>query len=193
MRSRAASAAFVPEAKSHGSSTRPGGVSERACGSSAREMRKVSFARHVQPVFDDHEPAGHPRTGQGDARRCGQPAVVAGHLPRSASARCIDRFGRRARAGARTLGHAVARLRAGWPQGRSRRHQRAQHRQPALASVACASLAMPRSVHVLQRKRSPGRRKSEPIWFALDSTRPLAFFAGIWTRWTCIRKTARAW
>jgi putative SOS response-associated peptidase YedK len=27
-----------------------------------------------------------------------------------------------------------------------------------------------------------------PVWFALDETRPLAFFAGIWTKWTSIRK-----
>lgn len=28
-----------------------------------------------------------------------------------------------------------------------------------------------------------------PIWFALDETRPLAFFAGIWTpKWTSVRK-----
>jgi len=27
-----------------------------------------------------------------------------------------------------------------------------------------------------------------PIWFALDETRPLAFLAGIWTRWTSVRK-----
>ncbi len=26
------------------------------------------------------------------------------------------------------------------------------------------------------------------VWFALDETRPLAFFAGIWTCWTSIRK-----
>jgi putative SOS response-associated peptidase YedK len=26
------------------------------------------------------------------------------------------------------------------------------------------------------------------IWFALDETRPLAVFAGIWTNWTCVRK-----
>jgi putative SOS response-associated peptidase YedK len=31
-----------------------------------------------------------------------------------------------------------------------------------------------------------GRRP--PVWFALDADRPLAFFAGIWTRWTSIRK-----
>jgi putative SOS response-associated peptidase YedK len=27
-----------------------------------------------------------------------------------------------------------------------------------------------------------------PVWFALDETRPLACFAGIWTGWTSVRK-----
>lgn len=27
-----------------------------------------------------------------------------------------------------------------------------------------------------------------PVWFALDESRPLAFFAGIWTKWTSVRK-----
>ena len=27
-----------------------------------------------------------------------------------------------------------------------------------------------------------------PVWFALDESRPLAFFAGVWTRWTSVRK-----
>jgi putative SOS response-associated peptidase YedK len=31
-------------------------------------------------------------------------------------------------------------------------------------------------------------RLRPPVWFALDATRPLAFFAGIWTRWTSVRK-----
>ncbi|WP_174243256.1 SOS response-associated peptidase [Beijerinckia sp. L45] len=31
-----------------------------------------------------------------------------------------------------------------------------------------------------------GRRP--PVWFAFDETRPLAFFAGIWTPWTSVRK-----
>ena len=30
--------------------------------------------------------------------------------------------------------------------------------------------------------------KRPPIWFALDDSRPLACFAGIWTRWTSVRK-----
>lgn len=32
--------------------------------------------------------------------------------------------------------------------------------------------------------------KSEPVWFALDESRPLAFFAGIWTEWTSTRKVS---
>ena len=30
--------------------------------------------------------------------------------------------------------------------------------------------------------------KKRPVWFALDDSRPLAAFAGIWTRWTSVRK-----
>ena len=30
--------------------------------------------------------------------------------------------------------------------------------------------------------------KRPPVWFAFDETRPLAFFAGVWTRWTSVRK-----
>ena len=28
----------------------------------------------------------------------------------------------------------------------------------------------------------------QPIWFAFDEVRPLACFAGIWARWTSVRK-----
>src|SRR5581483_9716017 len=28
----------------------------------------------------------------------------------------------------------------------------------------------------------------QPVWFALHDDRPQAFFAGIWTPWTCVRK-----
>jgi putative SOS response-associated peptidase YedK len=30
--------------------------------------------------------------------------------------------------------------------------------------------------------------RTPPVCFAFDETRPLAFFAGIWTRWTSVRK-----
>ncbi len=38
-----------------------------------------------------------------------------------------------------------------------------------------------------ENELAPGGSK-QPIWFALSDDRPLAFFAGIWTRWTSVRK-----
>lgn len=35
--------------------------------------------------------------------------------------------------------------------------------------------------------KQPGKA-AEPVWFALDESRPVAFFAGIWTQWTSVRK-----
>lgn len=33
----------------------------------------------------------------------------------------------------------------------------------------------------------------KPIWFALSDERPLAFFAGVWTPWGCVRKIKTGW
>ena len=30
--------------------------------------------------------------------------------------------------------------------------------------------------------------KKQPVWFAADESRPIMFFAGIWTNWTSVRK-----
>jgi putative SOS response-associated peptidase YedK len=38
-----------------------------------------------------------------------------------------------------------------------------------------------------ENERLPDGRRP-PVWFAFDDTRPLACFAGIWTRWTSVRK-----
>jgi putative SOS response-associated peptidase YedK len=38
-----------------------------------------------------------------------------------------------------------------------------------------------------ENELTPGGSK-QPMWFAFDEDRPLAFFAGIWTRWTSVRK-----
>jgi putative SOS response-associated peptidase YedK len=34
----------------------------------------------------------------------------------------------------------------------------------------------------------PGAPRNSPVWFALDEERPLAFFAGLHTAWTSVRK-----
>lgn len=33
----------------------------------------------------------------------------------------------------------------------------------------------------------------KPVWFALDESEPLAFFAGIWTPYACVRKIRTGW
>ena len=38
-----------------------------------------------------------------------------------------------------------------------------------------------------ENELTPGGSK-QPIWFAFEEDRPIAFFAGIWTRWTSVRK-----
>ena len=38
-----------------------------------------------------------------------------------------------------------------------------------------------------ENELSPGGSR-QPIWFAMGEERPLAFFAGLWTRWSSIRK-----
>ena len=47
---------------------------------------------------------------------------------------------------------------------------------------------MPRPVHQLLGERALAGGTRQPIWFAFDEERPPAFFAGIWTRWTSVRK-----
>lgn len=33
----------------------------------------------------------------------------------------------------------------------------------------------------------------QPVWFSLSEDRPLAFFAGVWTPWGCVRKIKTGW
>ena len=44
------------------------------------------------------------------------------------------------------------------------------------------------AVHELRRDEALPDGRKPPVWFAFDETRPLAFFAGLWTRWTSVRK-----
>jgi putative SOS response-associated peptidase YedK len=37
------------------------------------------------------------------------------------------------------------------------------------------------------------RRTRKNIWFALDESRPLAFFAGVWTPHACVRAKSKGW
>ncbi|MDE3175018.1 MAG: SOS response-associated peptidase family protein [Pseudomonadota bacterium] len=43
-------------------------------------------------------------------------------------------------------------------------------------------------VHVVSENEALQDGSRSPVWFALDDSRTLSFFAGIWTRWTLVRK-----
>ena len=45
-----------------------------------------------------------------------------------------------------------------------------------------------RPVHQLCENELQPDGSRPPVWFALNESRPLAFFAGIWTKWTSVRK-----
>lgn len=88
---------------------------------------------------------------------------------------------RRSRACDGSVGNAVASAGAERKNG-SRRHKYSQRLKSTLAG-----LARHRAVHVLCRVRHR-RGKMMQTWFAVDETRPLLCFAGLWTTLTSGRK-----
>ncbi len=54
--------------------------------------------------------------------------------------------------------------------------------------MAGRGIALRGALHQLLRERAPPDGSKPPVWFALSEERPLAVFAGIWTRWTSVRK-----
>ena len=54
-----------------------------------------------------------------------------------------------------------------------------------LTTCVCPTSVCPRTQ---TRRDDLALRGRPPVWFALDESRSLAFFAGIWTRWTSVRK-----
>jgi putative SOS response-associated peptidase YedK len=77
------------------------------------------------------------------------------------------------------MGHALSGICAQGPEDGSGRHQRAERQLAALAALAGTRFTLPRTLPQGDKR---------PVWFALGEERPLAFFAGIWTRWTSVRK-----
>ena len=121
--------------------------------------------------------------------------VIAHSPPSQACRRCPASIPTTARRSSATERKAAS---SSWRAGACRRrrlkgkktdrgHERAQlsRRTGGAGSVLstdawCRSRASPRTM-------LPDGSKP-PVWFALDETRPLAFFAGLWTTWTSVRK-----
>jgi hypothetical protein len=72
--------------------------------------------------------------------------------------------------------------------GNQARTHRPQRQIPALTTLARHREPVRRAIHEHFRERTLARRHATAGVVALDETRPLAFFAGIWTRWTSVRK-----
>ena len=143
--------------------------------------------RHVQPLLLYQGPGRDPRARPRDGRPDRQHAAFAGHLPRLFGAHRA-KLGRGPGTHHGALGNAVARLCTEGAQLRFRRHQRSQHDLTALAPVARRREPVPGALHELFRERGPARWPAAACRFAFDESRPIAFFAGIWTRWTSVRK-----
>ena len=141
----------------------------------------------MQSVLPDQGPAGDPGVVARHARPHRQHAAPARNLSRLLGA---DRSqsARRSRADDGQVGDALAKICVDRQEFRSRRHERSQRRFSPLAALAFdraplrgAFTSFSENAHVPDGTRPP-------VWFALDETRPLAFFAGIWTPWTSVRK-----
>jgi putative SOS response-associated peptidase YedK len=85
------------------------------------------------------------------------------------------------------VGNAIAPLCAEGQEFRSRRHECSQRQFSSLAALARDRKPLRSAVHFAQHEKLPDGTRP-PVWFALHETRPLDFFAGIWTRWTSVRK-----
>jgi hypothetical protein len=93
----------------------------------------------------------------------------------------------RRRDGADALGHA-----ASTQDRRAAGHQHPRYVVAALARLAEAGEPLPRAGEQLRRVRpepNPETKKKDVVWFALDESRPLLCFAGIWTEFRGDRGT----
>ena len=144
--------------------------------------------RHVQSLQHHQGPTGYPRPRRGHARPHGQPADAARRLSRLFRSDRPHRGGRRARTRHGALGHAVAGLRYRRQEDRSWRHHirnvKSSHWRRWLGVES--RCIVPFTSFAENEVLPDGSRP--PVWFAFDDSRPLAFFAGIWTRWTSVRK-----
>jgi putative SOS response-associated peptidase YedK len=86
------------------------------------------------------------------------------------------------------VGHAVT---AGRPERPQLGFGRDQHPQRQITALAALARRRTRCVvpftSFSENEALPDGRKP-PVWFAFDETRLLAFFAGLWTNWTSVRR-----
>jgi hypothetical protein len=141
----------------------------------------------VQSLFGDEGPAGNPRIGGRHARPDRQSATAVRDLPGLCRPDC-PKPTRGSRADDGAVGDALAPPCAEGQELRSGCHQCPYCQIPALAALARNREPLHRALDGFSENEVRPDGSRPPVWFAFDETRPLAFFAGIWTRWTSVRK-----
>ena len=138
-------------------------------------------------LLADEGPASDPGVVARHERLNGQHAAPARNLSRLLGANG-PQSARRERVDHGQVGDALARLCIAGQEVRSGHHQRPQCQIPALATLARHREPVPVPFTNFSENEHLPDGTRPPVWFALDETRSLAFFAGIWTRWTWVRK-----
>ena len=141
----------------------------------------------MQLIFGDEGPAGNPRIGPRPARPDRQPATAARDLPGLPRPDC-PKPARGPRADDGAVGDAspvfALKGKKSDPGVTNIRNVKSPHWRRWLGiENRCV---VPWTSFSENEALPDGTRP--PVWFAFDETRPLAFFAGIWTRWTSVRK-----
>ncbi|KAF0136498.1 MAG: hypothetical protein FD139_2521 [Methylocystaceae bacterium] len=141
----------------------------------------------VQPVFGDEGPASDPRDGRRDARPHRQLGSFPRHLSRLRGPIVRNQYSMR----------ELTLPRWGTPSpvfalkdrnSDPRRHQCPQPQIPHWRRWLGVERRCVAPFSSFSEKEALPDGAKPPQWFALDETRPLALFAGIWTRGTSVRK-----
>lgn len=161
----------------------------------------------VQSLQHHHQPSPYQRAVPRSQPLRRQPGADAGRLSRLQCADRSDRT-RRPRTRDRPLGHALVGARAHGGDQEAHREAGGQGQDRRFQGIAPDGAGLrddqhpEREVKHWTRWLGPEHRCLVPfnsfsefnkaeggdIWFALDETRPLLCFAGIWTNWTSVRK-----
>jgi hypothetical protein len=140
----------------------------------------------VQSLLDHHEPSRHHRVVSRREPLHRQPAADARRVSRLPGA-CDPQHGERDRTDHNAVGHAAA-LALAWRAG----HQHQEYIVTALAAwlkPETRCLVPFNSFAEYAPEPNPATKKKDVVWFALNETRPLTAFAGIWTEYRGDRGT----
>lgn len=141
----------------------------------------------MQSLFGNEGPTGDPRNGPRHARQDGESSASPRHLPGLPAPIVRNQSGGReltmARWGMPSPMFALKRKKSD-PGVTNVRNVKSPHWRRWLGVES--RCVVPFTSFSENEELPDGTHP--PVWFAFDETRPLAFFAGVWTRWASVRK-----